>query len=125
MSIQSTLGAEGRPVTVRIDNHRPDAELWVHFPIPMARAWDNVIYTCTTMLLFESEAEIDAWSERHRLPRGDARPLAAVYDFAREWYGQHLSPQWRKWTTDEARAIFRRHGFTGPIWELPRSAERF
>ncbi|WP_425148341.1 hypothetical protein [Deinococcus sp.] len=48
-----------------------------------------------------------------------------MYDFAREWYGQHLNPQWRKWTTDEARAIFQRHGFGGPIWELPSGGERF
>ncbi|ULH16592.1 MarR family transcriptional regulator [Deinococcus sp. KNUC1210] len=39
--------------------------------------------------------------------------------------GQHLSPEWHKWSTDEARAIFQKHRLDGPIWELPHSHERF
>lgn len=125
VTIRTTLGAEGPPVTVHVDDHRVRENLWVHFPIPMARAWDNVIFTCTTMLLFGNEPEIDAWSERHALPRGDAQPIQRVYDFARVWYGRHLDEDWHKWTTEEAREIFERFGFRGPIWDLPRSGERF
>ncbi|RJF74556.1 hypothetical protein D3875_03180 [Deinococcus cavernae] len=125
VQIHTTLGAEGQPVTVHIDGHHVREDLWVHFPIPMARAWDNVSYTCSTMLLFDSEAAVDAWAARHALPRGDIQPIATVYDFARVWYGRHLDQDWRKWTTDEARQIFSRFGFHGPIWDLPASDERF
>jgi hypothetical protein len=48
-----------------------------------------------------------------------------VYDFAEVWYGRHLDPDWRKWTTEEARVIFTRFGFEGPIWQLPKTVERF
>lgn len=125
VQIQTTLGAEGQPVTVHIDDHQVREDLWVHFPIPMARAWDNVSFTCSTMLLFDSEAAVDAWAARHALPRGDVQPIGKVYEFARVWYGRHLDEDWRKWTTQEAQAIFDRFGFTGPIWQLAASQERF
>jgi hypothetical protein len=125
VTIDTTLGAEGRHVTIHVDNHRVQESLVVHFPIPMARAWDNVIFTCATMLMFEDQTAIDAWSKRHALPRGDAQPVQTVYDFAREWYGRHLDPEWQKWSSDEARNLFERFGFRGPVWDLPRSGERF
>jgi hypothetical protein len=125
IEIHSTLGAEGIPVVLHVNEHRIREQLYVHFPVPMSRAWDNVHFTCATMLLFEDEREIDAWSARHGLPRGDAQPIQRVYDFARIWYGRHLDEDWRKWTLEEARGIFDRFGFRGPIWDLPRSTGRF
>lgn len=125
VTLHSTIGGEGTPVTVHVDSHRVAEEFYVHFPVAMTRAWDNVHFTCSTMLLFESEPDIDAWSRRHALPRGDAQPVQRVYDFARVWYGSHLNEDWRKWTIEEAREIFSRFGFHGPIWELPHSQNRF
>jgi hypothetical protein len=125
VTIDTNLGAEGQPVTVHVDRGLVREELWVHFPIPMARAWDNVIYTCSTMLIFDSEAAIGGWSERHAIPRGDVRPIQRVYDFAAVWYGRHLDPEWRKWTVEEARSMFERFGLEGPVWQLPHTAERF
>jgi hypothetical protein len=125
VTIETTLGAEGRPVAIHVDDHRVRESLVVHFPIAMARAWDNVIFTCATMLVFEDPGAVDSWSIRHALPRGDTQPIQTAYDFAREWYGRHLDPDWRKWTVDEARSLFERFGFRGPIWELPRTGDRF
>jgi hypothetical protein len=123
--IKSSLGAEGEAVTVRVDQHTIRESLLVHFPVPMARAWDNVHFTCANMLLFASEAYIDQWSARHALPRGDVQPIQTVYNFARVWYGKHLDEDWTKWTVQEAREIFNRFGFSGPTWDLATSAERF
>ncbi len=64
----------------------------VHFPIPTRHAWNNVIYTCSTMLLFESEQQINTWRQRHRIAKGDVQPIAIVWEFAKVWYGNHLSP---------------------------------
>jgi Alkylmercury lyase len=125
VTIQTTLGAEGEPVTIHVNDGRVRENLWVHFPIPMRHAWDNVVYTCSTMLVFDSELEIDRWSARHALPRGDAQPIQRVYEFAGVWYGRHLDRDWRKWTTEEAREIFARFGFQGPVWDLPDSGQRF
>jgi hypothetical protein len=123
--VDTTLGAEGRAVRIRVDDHRVSEELLVHYPIPMMRCWDNVVFTCSTMLVFDDEASIDAWCKRHALPRGDARPIQKAYDFARAWYGRHLDADWRKWTTEEARAMFQRFDLRGPIWDLPITNERF
>lgn len=123
--IETTLGAEGRPVTIHVDGGRVREELFVHFPVPMARAWDNVIYTCSTMLVFESPAAIDEWAARHAIRRGDAQPIQRVYDFASVWYGRHLDPNWKKWTTGEALELFDRFGLSGPIWTLPAHSGRF
>ena len=125
ITIHTSLGAEGTPVTIHVDHHRVREDLVVHFPVPMSRAWDNVLYTCSTMLVFERETDIAVWSKKHALPHGDAQPIQRVYDFARVWYGRHLDEDWRKWTTEEARRIFERFGFRGPIWELPGTDERF
>lgn len=124
--ITTTLGADGRQVELHIRNRELEpSDYCVHFPVPMQRAWDNVIYTCSMMLLFESPAHVDRWCERHHLPRGDVQPLSTVWEFAKVWYGRHLSPTWTKWTADEAQAIFDRFGFAGEIWQLPASADRF
>ena len=126
VTITTTLGGETRQVSLRIESGRlRDEGYLVHFPIPMRQAWDNVIYTCSTMLLFDSEATIDDWCRRHRVPRGDAQPVSKVWEFAKAWYGQHLDEDWTKWSTAEARTLFERFGLRGPTWDIPEAASRF
>jgi hypothetical protein len=125
VSIDTRLGADGDPVTVHVQDGRVREDLLVHFPVPMTRAWDNVIYTDSTVLVFESHAQVDAWAKRHNIGRGDVQPIQRVYDLAAIWYGRHINEDWHKWTMEEAREIFRKVGLSGPIWDLPRSAERF
>lgn len=125
-TVTTTLGGETRQVTIRIDNGVVrDEGYFVHFPIPMAKAWDNVVYTCSNMLLFDSPAAVDDWCARHRVPRGDVQPLQKVLDFAAVWYGRHLDEHWTKWTSDQARELFARFDLHGPTWEIPGAAERF
>lgn len=125
VTIETTLGAEGRPVTVHVDRGKVRENLWVHFPVPMRHAWDNVVYTCSTMLIFETKDAVDGWCDRHAIVRGDVQQIQLVYDFAAVWYGRHGDEDWRKWTSGEAKEIFRRFGLIGPIWDLPESRERF
>ena len=125
-TVTTNLGGESEQVLLRVRHGAIEpSDLVVHFPIPMARAWDNVTYTCSTMLVFASAAVVDTWCARHAMPRGDVQPVANVWAFAQAWYGRHLDPAWTKWTTDEARALFARFGLTGPIWDLPATDERF
>lgn len=123
--IHTSLGAEGQAVAIHIDDGMVRENLWVHFPIPMAQAWDNVLYTCSTMLVFDSESAIDSWCTRHAIPRGDAQPIQQAYDFAAVWYGRHLDLDWRKWTLEEARSIFASFHFRGPVWALPDADGHF
>jgi Alkylmercury lyase len=125
VSIESSLGADGAPVTVHVDRGRVQENLLVHFPTPMTRIWDNVIYGDSTILFFESDSQIDSWAKHHQIARGDSQPVQRVYELGAAWYGRHLDEHWHKWTLDEARAIFTRLELKGPIWELPHSNERF
>jgi hypothetical protein len=126
VTISTSLGAEGRPVTLHVrDGAVVERDYVVHFPIPMRHAWDNVVYTCSTMLLFDSERSVDAWSARHRIPKGDVQPVEVVWALAQRWYGRHLDADWTKWSVDEAAEIFREVGLHGPIWHLAATAGRF
>ena len=124
--ITTTLGGESRQVVVEIkDGQVVNDNLFIHFPIPMSKAWDNVIYTCSTMLMFSSENEVDLWCRRHGLAKGDVQPIAKIWEFSKAWYGNHLNPDWVKWTVDDARDLFQRFGLTDSIWEMPSAEGRF
>ncbi|KZN39745.1 alkylmercury lyase family protein [Pseudoalteromonas luteoviolacea] len=126
LSITTTLGAEGQQVVIEVKNGKLEpSNLYVHFPIPMQAAWDNVIYTCSTMLLFESQTQIDDWCYRHEIEKGDVQPIEHIWEFAKVWYGNHLNPAWKKWTISEAKAIFKRFNLHHEIWSLPDENKRF
>lgn len=126
LTISTTLGSEGVPIEISIENGELiSSDLFVHFPIPMSKAWDNVIYTCSTMLIFKDHSEVEDWSERHRIPLGDIQPIRTIWSFAKDWYGNHLNENWHKWTIEEAKALFHKHGLTHNVWQLNESNERF
>lgn len=126
VSIETSSGAHGSPLKVHIKSGEiQEKDLWVHFPIPMRKAWDNVIYTCSTMLLFDSLEEIDDWCLRHNIPKGDVQPIENIWEFSKKWYGNHLAPDWGKWTGAEAKQMFEEFGLNHPIWQLEDSHQRF
>ena len=126
VTIKTSIGAEGKPLEVTIINGEiQEKDYYVHFPIPMKHAWNNVMYTCSTMLVFENETQIDRWCQRHSIPRGDIQPIENIWNFSKVWYGNHLDPNWTKWTMDEAKAMFKAYHLTGEIWALGDSKERF
>lgn len=126
VTITTTIGAETRQILIHIVNGEIlEKQYYIHFPVPMKNAWDNVIYTCSNMLVFESEEQINDWCQRHNIPKGDIQPLEKIWAFSRKWYGNHLNPAWTKWTIEEARQIFREYDLQGRIWDLGDSKERF
>lgn len=113
-------------MTVRVEDGRIlDKDFVVHFPVPMRNAWDNVIYTCSVMLLFHDEAQVDAWCASRGIAKGDVRPIEQICAFAADWYGRHADPDWTKWSVGDAVQLFERHGLAGPVWQLPSQEERF
>jgi hypothetical protein len=91
----------------------------------MKKAWDNVIFTCSSMLIFSSENQIDDWCKRHNYPKGDIQSIENIWNFSKIWYGNHLAEQWKKWTNDEAKSIFEQFNLTNDIWKIPQTNERF
>ena len=124
--IETRLGGIGEAVTIRIRNGAVvDKDFVVHFPIPMQKAWDNVIYTCSVMQMFRNSEQVESWCAERGVALGDVRPIDQVWAFASEWYSRHADPDWVKWSIPAAADMFRRHGLTGPTWALPEEAGRF
>jgi len=124
--ITSSFGAHGDPAVITIqDGQIKEGEFLVHFPIPMKEAWDNVIYTCSTMLLFRDKQEIRHWCAQHHIAEGDIQPVSKVWQLARIWYGKHMDTNWEKWTAQEAQQIFWQCSLHHPVWQLEESAIRF
>lgn len=126
VTISTILGGETQQVIINIiDGEIREKQYYIHFPIPMQNAWDNVIYTCSNMLLFENEKQIDQWSSKHNIPKGDIQAIDKIWQFSKKWYGNHLNPNWKKWTMAEARKLFKDFELDNPIWDLGSSKERF
>lgn len=126
VKIRTIIGAETKQIEINIiDGDIQEKNYFVHFPIPMKNAWDNVIYTCSNMLLFEDEEQINVWSKKHNIPKGDFQTIETIWNFSKKWYGNHLDPEWKKWTIDEAKLLFTEFGLISYIWKLGDSNERF
>ncbi len=126
LTITTTFGAHGEKIIIHIqDGEVEEKDLLVHFPIPMKKAWDNVIYTCSTMLVFKDLPQVEDWCMQHNIPKGDVQPISKIWEFSKKWYGNHLNPNWKKWTMEEAKELFEEFELNHEIWDLETSASRF
>lgn len=124
--VHARRGGEARPITVEVRGGRVvDPSVRVHFAEPVRRAWDDVVHWCATVQPFAEEDDVAAWCARHDLPRGDVAPIERVYALASAWYGGYLREDWRKWSVDEASAIFQQVGLVGETWAMPAGDGRF
>ncbi len=124
--ITTSLGAHGKHIEVEVvDGKLVQEEFLVHFPVPMKKAWDNVIYTCSTMLIFDKHSEIDVWCKQHDIPKGDVQPIAKIWELSQKWYGDHLNPNWKRWTKIQAKEIFDAFGLTHKVWNVEASGSTF
>ncbi|MEP6676644.1 MAG: alkylmercury lyase family protein [Ferruginibacter sp.] len=126
LTITTRFGAYDEQVVIHIEaGEIKEKNLYIHFPVPMKNAWDNVVYTCSNMLVFKNEEQVSEWSQQHHIPKGDVQSINNVWEFSKKWYGNHLNPEWQKWTMEEAKAIFTEFNLTNKIWDLESSGTRF
>ena len=126
VTITTRLAAYDEQIIIHIINGEvQEKNLYIHFPVAMKKAWDNVMYTCSNMLVFKDEEQIDEWTQRHNIPKGDIQPINNIWEFSKKWYGNHLNPAWEKWSMQEAKDIFGQFNLSGRIWDLESSGERF
>lgn len=126
VTITTNIGAYDEQVVLTInDGKLANDDLYIHFPISMKNAWNNVIFTCSNMLVFRNEIQINEWTKRHNIPKGDIQPIQNIWNFSKVWYGKHLNYDWKKWTTKEAKELFEKFELKGNTWDLDISGTRF
>ena len=117
--IHTKLSGEKEAVTIHISNGEVLEKDWVvHFPIPAKKFWNNVVYTCANMLTFESAEAVEEWCARHQVTMGEIKPLPQVWELAKIWYGNYLSPDWSYKSVDYAHQLFEEVGFNSDFWRL-------
>jgi len=121
-TITTTAGADGgEPLVLRVlGDDVSDPSLVVHFARPASQWWEDVRYTCATILLFRDAAEVPAWCERHGIAHGEVVPVTTVWQLARAWYSDKLDPAWQRKSPAEAQAILDGLGLRGEFWDLSR-----
>jgi hypothetical protein len=70
------------------------------------------------MLAFRSEATVHRWCDETGNPHGCVFGIDQAWELGRAWYGNKLSPDWRRATPAEAEAAFARIRLTGDFWGL-------
>jgi hypothetical protein len=70
------------------------------------------------MLAFRSEATVECWCELRGVPKGEIFAIEQAWELGRAWYGDKLSPGWRRATPAEAEAVFAGIGLTTDFWRL-------
>jgi hypothetical protein len=69
------------------------------------------------MLLFRSEEHVARWTEERGTAIGATLTPQQGWQLATAWFENRLSPDWRRRTSDEARAVFDGIGLTGQFWD--------
>jgi hypothetical protein len=70
------------------------------------------------MLLFRSEEHVDRWCAARGIARGAMFTPEQMWRVAKPWFERRLAPDWRRFTADEAEAVFERADLTGEFWKL-------
>jgi hypothetical protein len=70
------------------------------------------------MLLFRSEEHLERWRWERGLEPGGTMTPEQQWRLADAWYRDRLSPDWRRFTLEEAEAVFEDIGLTGSFWRL-------
>jgi len=115
-TIHTRSGAEAEPLAIEVRDGAVATRGVVHVPRPRATWWDDIQLTCGTLLAFRSDAEVDRWCERHGFPRGETWTFADAWYMATTWFTGRLDPDWRRLTSEEARATFEHIGCTSEFW---------
>lgn len=117
--VETRSGAVGRPITLDVrDGRLSDESLVAHVPLPARDWWKDIDFTCGNLLAFSEREDVEEWLARTGLTRGEVVPIPTMWRLAKVWYGDRLSPEWRRRTPAEARTIFEVLGLSGEFWAL-------
>jgi len=96
----------------------PEGPEVAHFLVPMDKAWNDVVYTCSNQRLFCSEHCVQAWLASTGQAQGYIMDLATLWRLASDWYSGRLDSPYQRKDPQSAVGYFRSVGLHGPFWGL-------
>jgi hypothetical protein len=96
----------------------PEGSEVAHFLVPMDKAWNDVVFTCSNQRLFCSEGCVQAWLARTGQERGYVMDLATLWHLASGWYAGRLDSPYQRRDPQSAAGYFRSVGLHGAFWGL-------
>ncbi len=89
-----------------------------HFLVPMNKAWNDVVYTCSNQRLFCSEHCVQAWLASTGQAQGYLMDLPTLWRLASDWYSGRLDSPYQRKDLQSAADYFRSVGLHAPFWGL-------
>jgi hypothetical protein len=120
MLVATTCPGCGQPHAWQVGNEQPPpGEQIAHFLVPVARMWDDVVFTCGNQRIFCSEHCLSEWLDRTGRERGYVTDLATLWRLASGWYAGRLERGYVRREPTAAADYLRSVGLTGAFWGLP------
>jgi len=117
--VATTCPACRRPLAWTVTRSGPpEGREVAHFLVPMDKAWDDVVYTCSHQRIFCSENCVQAWLASTGQARGYLMDLATLWRLASGWYSGRLGSPYQRRDSKGAADYFRSVGLHGPFWGL-------
>jgi hypothetical protein len=86
--------------------------------VPARDFWKDIDYTESTINLFRSEEHAERWRDKAKPPATTILPIEQATALANAWYKDKLDPDWRRFTSDEAEALFDELALDPEFWRL-------
>ena len=119
MLVATTCPACDRAHAWRVDDREPPAGGQVaHFLVPLARMWDDVVYTCGNQRIFCSEDCVAIWLNKSGHMRGSVLDMQTLWRLAAGWYAGRLERGYVRREPSAAADYLRSVGLSGAFWGL-------
>jgi hypothetical protein len=117
--VATTCPACGAAHAWAVDDERPpEGDQVAHFLVPVARMWDDVVFTCGHQRIFCSRGCVERWLTASGDAEGYVMDLATLWRLAAHWYDGRLDRGYVRREPAAAGEYLRSVGLTGPFWGM-------
>jgi hypothetical protein len=88
----------------------------VHFLVPMAEVWDDVVHACENQSIFCDESCLAQWLSATGNERGATFDIPTLWRLSSDWYTGRLEAGYRRREPVAAADYFRSVGLVGAFW---------
>ena len=97
----------------------PSAPFVLRIPLPAARWWDDVVWTCSNLRTFCGPDHARSHAAALGQEAGEIVPIETLWRLAGPWYGDRLAADYVPRTRERSQALLSEAGLEGTFWLLP------